>query len=215
MSPKNQVANTPWYPLTIQEPGEYDEFEISQQSRDAVAVLHAAGEESAYVFGNSSAAVIALDMARTQAQALKAVIVHEAPLARLHPNARKWQRFFASVYLNGLRFGSSMAALQFMLGVQLPVAELIKATKPINDHRAQSSEPYLSDQTTAEVLVKMELLPVTNYPPDVELIKQNGVRVLGVQGFDILQQRMGYKIIQCLVGKMRPAFQKLQLTIGQ
>ena len=152
-------------------------FEISQQSRDAVAVLHAAGEESAYVFGNSSAAVIALDMARTQAHALRALIVHEAPLARLHPNARKWQRFFASVYLNGLRFGSSIAALQFMLGVQLPIAELIKATKPINAHRAQSSEPYLSDQTASEVLVKMELLPVTNYLPDVESIIRNGVRV--------------------------------------
>ena len=36
-------------------------FEISQQSRDAVAVLHAAGETSAFVFGNSSGAVIALD----------------------------------------------------------------------------------------------------------------------------------------------------------
>src|SRR4030095_1115175 len=37
-------------------------FEISQESRDAVAVLHAAGEPSAFVFGSSSGAVIALDM---------------------------------------------------------------------------------------------------------------------------------------------------------
>src|SRR4029434_3804609 len=41
-------------------------FEISQQSRDALAVLRAVGEESAFVFGNSSGAVIALDMAKTQ-----------------------------------------------------------------------------------------------------------------------------------------------------
>ena len=34
-------------------------FEISQQSRDAVAVLQAVGETSAFVFGNSSGAVIA------------------------------------------------------------------------------------------------------------------------------------------------------------
>lgn len=44
-------------------------FEISQQSRDVVAVLHAAGETSTFVFGNSSGAVIALDMAKTQPQA--------------------------------------------------------------------------------------------------------------------------------------------------
>src|SRR5437763_13729281 len=38
-------------------------FEVSQQSRDAVVVLQAAGESSAHVFGNSSGAIIALDMA--------------------------------------------------------------------------------------------------------------------------------------------------------
>jgi pimeloyl-ACP methyl ester carboxylesterase len=44
-------------------------FEISQQSHDAVAVLRAAGETSAFVIGNSSGAVIGLDMAKTQPQA--------------------------------------------------------------------------------------------------------------------------------------------------
>ncbi len=41
---------------TINDP---QNFEISQQSRDVVAVLGAAGETSAFVFGNSSGAVIA------------------------------------------------------------------------------------------------------------------------------------------------------------
>ena len=77
-------------------------FEISQQSRDATAVLRAAGEESAVVFGNSSGALIALDMARTQRHAVQAVVAHEPPLARLHPQAHKWQRFFANVYATGV-----------------------------------------------------------------------------------------------------------------
>jgi len=152
-------------------------FEISQQSRDAVAVLRAAGENSAFVFGNSSGAVIALDMAKTQPQAVRAVVVHEPPIARVHPNARKWQRFFASVYLMAFRFGSSLAALRFMLGVELPVRQLIKATREVNIHREQSSVRYISSKDAADFLVKQELLPVTNYLPDVERIKQNGVRV--------------------------------------
>ncbi len=78
-------------------------FEISQQSRDAVAVLHAVGETFAFIFGNSSGAVIALDMAKTQPQVVRAVIAHEAPIPRLLPNASKWQRFFASVYSNAFR----------------------------------------------------------------------------------------------------------------
>src|SRR5512135_3478082 len=47
-------------------------FEITQQSRDAVAVLHAVGEDSAFVFGNSSGAVIALEMAKSQSEAVRA-----------------------------------------------------------------------------------------------------------------------------------------------
>jgi pimeloyl-ACP methyl ester carboxylesterase len=152
-------------------------FEISQQSRDALAVLRAVGEESAFVFGNSSGAVIALDMAKTQHQAIRAVVAHEPPIARLHPDARKWQRFFAAVYVTAFRFGSSLAALRFFLGVELPVRQLIRATGDVNIHREQSSERYISSKDASDFLVKQELLPVTNYLPDVERIKQNGVRV--------------------------------------
>jgi len=157
-------------------------FEISQQSRDAVAVLRAAGETSAFIFGNSSGAVIALDMAKTQPQAVRAVVVHEAPVPRVLPNALKWQRFFAGVYSSAFRFGPSLAALQFMLGVELPVRQLIKATREVNVHREQSSEHYLTSKVAADVLTKLELLPVTNYLPDIERIKQNSIRVFMAVG---------------------------------
>jgi pimeloyl-ACP methyl ester carboxylesterase len=121
-------------------------FEISQQSRDAVAVLRAVGEQSAVVFGNSSGAVIALDMAKSQPHAVLAVMADQAPIARLHPNARKWQRFFATVYRTGFRFGSSVVLLRFMLGVQLPLIRMIKATRPVNQHRRESAERYISDK---------------------------------------------------------------------
>lgn len=162
-------------------------FETSQQSRDAVAVLHAAGETSAFVLGNSSGAVIALDLAKTQPHAVRAVVVHEAPLARLLPNANKWLRFFADVYWTAFHFGSTFAALLFMVGVGLPVLQLIRATRRVNLHREQSGEQYLGVHDASEVLVKQELLPVTNYLPDALRIKQNGTRVfvgVGQWGLD-------------------------------
>jgi len=152
-------------------------FEISQQSRDAVAVLRAVGETSAFVVGNSSGAVIALDMAKTQPQAVRAVVAHEPPLARLHPQAKKWQGFFARVYLTALRFGSALAALRFLLGIQVSVRRLIAANREVNRHRQRSGEHYISAKDGIDVLLKQELLGVTNYLPDVELIKQNGVSV--------------------------------------
>jgi pimeloyl-ACP methyl ester carboxylesterase len=185
---------------TMNEP---QNFEISQQSRDAVAVLCAVGEESAFVFGNSSAAVIALDMAKTQSQAVRAVVVHEAPLARLHPKAHQWQRFFGGVYSMSFRFGTSLAALRFMLGTQLPVRQMISATKGINQHRQHSSEPYLSDRMAAEVLVKLELLPVTNYLPDFETIRRNGVRVvIAVSQFGVNRNAWYAEVAQILADKL-------------
>ncbi len=157
-------------------------FEISQQSRDVVAILHAVGEESAFIFGSSSGAVIALDVAKTQPQAVRALIVHEPPLACVHPDRKKWQRFFAAVYAMSFRFGSSLAALRFMLGAGLPAWQLIKASKFVNVHREQSKEPYLSSRVATDVLVKQELLPVTNYLPDVEAIKKNNVKVIMAAG---------------------------------
>ena len=183
-------------------------FEISQQSRDAVAVLQAAGESSAFVFGNSSGAVIALDLAKTQPQAARAVVVHEAPIPRMLPNPKKWLRFFAGVNLTAYRFGSSLAALQFMLGAGLPVGPLINATKGVNLHREQSRESYLSNQIATEVLTKLELLPVTNYLPDVEKIKANRVQMfvaVGQWGLDrkkwyiqaaqILSEKLGCELV--------------------
>src|SRR5262245_15603751 len=53
-----------------------DHFDVAQQSRDAVAVLQAVGETSSYVLGNSSGAVIALDMATTYPEAVRAIVAH-------------------------------------------------------------------------------------------------------------------------------------------
>jgi pimeloyl-ACP methyl ester carboxylesterase len=159
---------------TMHEP---QNFEITQQSRDTVAVLRAVGEESAVIFGNSSGAVIALDMAKTQPDAVQVIVAHEAPVARAHPNTRRWQRFFVSVYSTGFRLGSSLAALRFMLGVQLPVVQMIKATAGVNRHRKESVQTYLSDKEATDVLVKLELLPVANYLPDFDEIKRNDVKM--------------------------------------
>lgn len=106
------------------------------------------------------------------------------------------------------RFGSTLAALQFMLGAKLPVGQLIKATKDINIHRTQSSEGYIDSKVATEVLTKLELLPVTNYLPDVERIKQNEAMVIiGVgewalskktwyaQAAQILSEKLGCELV--------------------
>ncbi|HLO28863.1 MAG TPA: alpha/beta hydrolase [Anaerolineales bacterium] len=167
-------------------------FEVSQQSRDAVAVLHAAGETSAFVFGNSSGAVIALDIAKTQPQAVKAVVVHEPPTVRLQPHAKKWQRFFASVYGIAFSFGTLPAMLKFVLGVGLPIQPMVKAARRSENHKDKILELREQPENTSDFFVKQELLPVTNYLPDIEMIKKNGVKIFMAAGKVSLEKKRFY-----------------------
>lgn len=167
-------------------------FEISQESRDAVAVLRAAGETSAFVFGSSSGAVIALDVAKTQPQAVRALVVHEPPLARLHPQARKWQRFFAGVYWMAFGLSAPLAMLRFVFGVGLPVREMIGNSRNSNIHKEKRDELRARRENVSDFFVKQELLPVTNYMPDVETIRKNGVKVFMAAGKTSLDKKRFY-----------------------
>jgi pimeloyl-ACP methyl ester carboxylesterase len=164
--------------------------EVGQQSRDAVAVLHAAGETSAFVFGNSSGGVIALDLVAHHPHAVRGAVIHEVPLARLHPDARKWQRFFARVYLTSFRLGSPVATLRFLFGAQLPVRQLLKASKQGRGEAATRSD--ISPMAATDHLIRQELLPFTNYLPDLDLIGRTGVPVAPAAGRDSLDRERWY-----------------------
>ena len=177
-------------------------FDIGQQSRDAVAVLQAAGETSAFIFGNSSGAVIALELAKTQPQAVRAIIAHEPPLARLHPHARKWQRFFAGVYLTEFRFGSFLAMLQFVLGIGLPIGRIAKASAGFERYRQEQLDSHTDSRDDNDYFMKYELLPVTNYMPDIGMIKRNGVKVYLAAGEMSLQKKKFYAVTAPVLADM-------------
>ncbi len=188
-------------------------FTIEQQSRDAAAVIRAAGEERAIVFGNSSGGVIALDMAKTQPLATRAVIAHEPACPSVHPKQHKWHRFFAACYKMAYGLGPTMAVTKFMFGAQLPVIPMAKAQRKAGAYAAQqrgdlADAPRLDVNDGIAFLARQELLPVTNYLPDTKRIRENGVPVFtgtGQWGIDhktwyadtsrILAERFGHELV--------------------
>jgi pimeloyl-ACP methyl ester carboxylesterase len=161
-------------------------FDVSRESRDAVAVLNAAGETSAFVLGSSSGAVIALNMVATQPQAIRAVIAHEPPAVRVLPDSEKWQRFFAGVHYMAFRFGVGLAMLRF--GLTLGGLTLIRAMSKLDTLQETGDQVEESD----DQFLKYELLPIINYKPDTEQIKQNGVKVFMAAGKWTLDKRIIY-----------------------
>jgi pimeloyl-ACP methyl ester carboxylesterase len=157
-------------------------FEISQQSRDAVAVIKAVGEESAFVFGNSGGAVIALDMAKTQPQAVRAAIVHEPPVTAMHPDSKTWQRFFAGIYWIGHIFGANLAMLGFALPTGIPRSAYASVPQDTAKRMGRNHDFF----------VKHEMLPFSNYKPDLEAIKQNAVTMFMAAGQMTLDKKKFY-----------------------
>jgi pimeloyl-ACP methyl ester carboxylesterase len=169
-------------------------FDIRQESRDVVAVLRAAGETSAYVFGNSSGAVIALDLVAANPEAVTAVVAHEPPLARLHPDSAKWQSFFKRVVRLRRRFGRAAAMLKFSFGIgfDFDLAAAISAVRAARRTQRSSPVPYLDRRKTIDHFLCQELLPVTNYEPDLEALRRTSERVALAAGRGSLAKKRFY-----------------------
>lgn len=83
-------------------------------------------------------------------------------------------------------FGTYVAALRFVLGVGIPIRKLSKAQSNVirtsESFDKKTGDQRISPKAAVEFLVKQELLPVTNYLPDVEQIKNNHVKVFLAAG---------------------------------
>jgi pimeloyl-ACP methyl ester carboxylesterase len=174
-------------------------FAIAQQSRDAVAVLQAAGATSAFIFGNSGGAVIALDMAKTQPQAIRAAVIHEPPVVRVLPDSGYWQRYFASLYWMSYRFSVTLTMLRFVLMLGLPA---------LRGNGKLPREDTTRMSKNGDFFVKHEMLGFTNYTPDVDAIRRSGIKLFMAAGqwsldkhkffartVPILADRLGCKMV--------------------
>src|SRR5262245_36597271 len=140
-------------------------FAIEQQARDAIAVLGVIGETSAFFFGNSGGAIIALELARAFPEAIKAVVAHEPPVVRLLPDSERWLRFFAHLYRLAFRFGAGVAMLRFALSTHIP----LRAYRAIpNDCATRMGRNH-------DFFIKHEMLPFVHYQPDIAAIKRNNL----------------------------------------
>jgi pimeloyl-ACP methyl ester carboxylesterase len=151
-------------------------FTISQQARDAAAVLVAAGETSALVFGNSSGGVIGLELARSQPELVQALVVHEPPVLRMLPDADRWLAFITQIYVTALLEGHDVALREFMASIAMPPAmpdrELLESGvfEQINQRQRANG--------SSEFGMRHELVPASHYLPDVSALRASGVKVV-------------------------------------
>ena len=73
-------------------------------------------DQQATVFGNSSGALVALEVISRSAETVQTVVAHEPPAVSLLPDAAKWWAFFDAVYETYRKEGIPKAMHQFASG---------------------------------------------------------------------------------------------------
>ncbi|MEJ3404916.1 alpha/beta hydrolase [Rathayibacter sp. YIM 133350] len=156
-------------------------YEIGQQARDVVAVLQAAGIERALVVGSSAGAEVGLELAKNHPEVVAGLVAHEPPVVRVLPDADDIQARIAEIYRAAWTDGAKAAFFDFLLLTQLPFND----GKPFTTEEVAAIRPG-ADQVPgldfAEFYVKHQMLPLTDYKPDLDAIRRNGVSVVAGAG---------------------------------
>jgi acetyltransferase/esterase len=95
---------------------------VEEQSADARAVLDHNGIGSASVFGSSSGAVIALDLAARSPHTVELLVAHEPPVISVLDDADRWFAFFGELERT-LEEGVGPALMKFKDDTQVVVRE--------------------------------------------------------------------------------------------
>jgi pimeloyl-ACP methyl ester carboxylesterase len=152
-------------------------YEIGQQARDVVAVLTAAGFDQALIMGSSAGAQVGLVLAANHPETVRGLVAHEPPAIRVLPEAADVQQRIAQIYLDGWTEGAKWALLEFLAFTKLPANN----GQPFTDAEIAQLRPNIDTIPLLDVAtfyVPYQMLPLTNYLPNVAAIRQNGVMVV-------------------------------------
>lgn len=139
-------------------------FDITQQARDAVAVLRAAGHDSAMVFGNSAGAIIALEMAARFPRSVRAVIAHEPPILTMEPD-RRYLAFFGAVDRMARLLGPEAGMLMFSVSVGIPFTAFGAIPADFTARVAENQAFF----------IQHEMAGFISYRPDIAALVSGGV----------------------------------------
>ncbi|QIQ21341.1 alpha/beta fold hydrolase [Zophobihabitans entericus] len=146
------------------------EMDMEQAGRDAAAVIKALNLGSAYVFGSSAGANIALELTAQHPELVKGLIAHEPPVVNILPEneASKWQALFHEVSKTFNTKGAAQAMALFgtcFIGFE---QEAIRPT----EHIAATHERFLAH----------EFVHINHYVPCIDVLRSSGVPIVMTAG---------------------------------
>jgi pimeloyl-ACP methyl ester carboxylesterase len=169
---------------------------IEVHADDAFAVLTAVGVTAAapaYVFGNSSGAIIGLALAERHPEAVRTLVAHEPPLFKVLPDRDYWKTVMQAVkdgFAQG-GAGAGMAALDAGFINAPPIEGYDKApaeAQSAEEERALGPQPEPDPEVMArmqrnmEFFIGYEVPTFDEYTPDLAALRTGPVRIVAAVG---------------------------------
>ncbi|MFI1356550.1 alpha/beta fold hydrolase [Streptomyces sp. NPDC020898] len=158
-----------------------EEQRVEWWSDGAARVLDAVlpDGESAYVFGTSSGAIAALDLAARHPGRLRHVVAHEPPVVGILPDAERQRAMFTDVYDTYRTHGLQAAAARMTAGLEeRPATPLEPGTE------AQPLSPADELSNPMALFLTRVVLPFTSYAPDLTALSAASPRLTVGMGVD-------------------------------
>ncbi|WP_141578570.1 alpha/beta fold hydrolase [Actinomadura sp. WMMA1423] len=164
---------------------------VEVHADDAARLLAEVGDGPAVVFGNSSGAVIGLDLAAGHPEQVRALVAHEPPLLTMLPDAEHWEAVLADVEAAyreggaGPAMGTFGAAMGMGGGEASEDGEEAGAEQGVEEREPPSPEMlemFARFERNTDFFVGYEVPGFGRYAPDVEALRGSPVRIVPAAG---------------------------------
>jgi predicted RNA polymerase sigma factor/pimeloyl-ACP methyl ester carboxylesterase len=169
-------------------------LDFDVQADDAHRLLTTVGgDEPAHIFGNSSGAMIGMQLAVQHPDQVRTVVVHEPPIFELLPERDHWREVIKNVEDTFERDGAGPAMQVFGAGfgggpeewesdAEGGGDEPPPAAKLDPEEAAHLAEVAKAMEQNLEIFVGYEVPPVARYVPDFATLRASSVRIVAAAG---------------------------------
>jgi pimeloyl-ACP methyl ester carboxylesterase len=169
-------------------PPEHQRIEVhADDAHRVLAAVGVPGGGPACVFGNSSGAMIGLELAVRHPEQVRAVVAHEPPIFELLPDRDRWRAVMRDVEDTFRREGAGPAGEVLNAGLQISGGE--DGDRSPGGGPAPQGEP---DQETMQMMARIgqnmvffigyEVPPFARWTPDIAALKASPARVVMAVG---------------------------------
>jgi pimeloyl-ACP methyl ester carboxylesterase len=161
--------------------GEPQDIPVALHAEDAAAILAAVGDRPAHVYGNSGGGTIGLELVARHPDLVRTLVVHEAPLFELLPDAARWRSGFDDI--------SETYRAEGVFAAMGTFGALVEEGGPKYSEELQQTEPTPEGQEMMgrmegnfDLFIAHEIRQIGAYVPDVDVLREAGTRIVSAAG---------------------------------